>query len=246
MFIIAFAGARGAGKGVASDAAYDELVGHFSNVEIVSFSRLLKNICSILLDWSFVKGLHWNSKHLEVPQNIHITDERLKRIVETITNTPYEPKRVADGFSDTHFSIKRRFMRGMINIGWFRNGRFYFNEAGMKYGRMLQLVGTEVMRAEFGNDVFVRHLFEKNKNEPAIIIDDVRFIEELDAVRAHGGTVVRILRVNHTPDSSDGRSDTHQSETAIDHIELPVLTNAGDETFLRAVADFTRTLLPTA
>lgn len=58
----------------------------------------------------------------------------------------------------------------------------------------------------------------KASNSDVIITDDIRFMNEYDAVGRHGGMVLKIVR--------EGVEDTdhHATETEIDYIPCPVIT----------------------
>lgn len=82
---------------------------------------------------------------------------------------------------------------------------------GMTRRQMLQRIGTDVMRNEFHQDVWVRALFAGINSDRNYIVTDVRFPNEASAIRAGGGKVIRVVRhgyENGTPD--------HVSETALD------------------------------
>ena len=86
------------------------------------------------------------------------------------------------------------------------------------YREMLQEIGTETMRNNFHPDVWLNALlgqytgyYEGEGTEmiyPNWIITDVRFPNEAEAVKKHGGLLIRIDGVSVT--------DTHLSEIALD------------------------------
>jgi hypothetical protein len=60
---------------------------------------------------------------------------------------------------------------------------------------MLQLWGTEVCRGAFHNDIWIASLENRlRKTTEDIVISDVRFPNEIAAIRKHGGTCVWIKR----------------------------------------------------
>jgi hypothetical protein len=94
----------------------------------------------------------------------------------------------------------------------------------MTRGRMLQLLGTEVMRAIY-EDVFVDMGFANCPANGVVVFDDVRFPNEVAAIRKRGGRVYRVHR-GERPD--DGRDATHASEA---YMSLEVdgeIDNTGD------------------
>ena len=60
---------------------------------------------------------------------------------------------------------------------------------------MLQLWGTEVCRRGFHDDVWIASLENKLRNsEDDVVISDCRFPNEIQAIRAQGGHVIRVMR----------------------------------------------------
>lgn len=93
--------------------------------------------------------------------------------------------------------------------------------------KMLQFVGTDLLRENLnkimpglGKDIFIHHFklwyLKELKNNPDlnVVISDVRFQNEIDAIQQLGGKVVKIIRPNIVAD------DQHSSE-----IELQTITN---------------------
>lgn len=99
--------------------------------------------------------------------------------------------------------------------------------AGEKDGpgrRLLQLLGTEVGRECLGEDYWVRHwknevLDVKSRflhhNHLLILVDDVRFPNEAEAIREQSGIIIRISRANRP---RNGKVDEHASEKEVDSI----------------------------
>jgi hypothetical protein len=75
--------------------------------------------------------------------------------------------------------------------------------------RLLQVFGTEVGRGIFGDNFWV-DIVLKNIDSENIVISDVRFKNEADAIRNAGGQVWRINR------SGIGPVTNHSSETDLD------------------------------
>jgi hypothetical protein len=117
------------------------------------------------------------------------------------------------------------------------NGKVGF----ITYREMLQMVGTEVFRDNVHEDFWVKCTLNKIKNdkteynkpiriygfddrsqegwrdnfkkENLFVITDVRFPNEVEAIKSAGGVVVRV----HGGQSAD--NDKHPSETALDHLD---------------------------
>jgi hypothetical protein len=75
----------------------------------------------------------------------------------------------------------------------------------------LQRLGTEGGRKILGQDVWVDALFRDRDTWGPTVITDVRFPNEADAIRAHGGLVVAIQRPGQEPI----RDADHISENAL-------------------------------
>ncbi|MFI1655648.1 hypothetical protein ACH4ZU_12175 [Streptomyces sp. NPDC020472] len=77
--------------------------------------------------------------------------------------------------------------------------------------KMLQRLGTEGGRAILGENVWVDALFRDYATWGPTVITDVRFPNEANAIRAHGGLVVAIQRPGQEPIREAG----HVSENAL-------------------------------
>lgn len=88
----------------------------------------------------------------------------------------------------------------------------------MEVRRLLQVMGTEVVRDILGEDTWVRALEKRwlEEGHPSIVITDVRFPNEAEWVLRNGGHMVRVVR----PDFESGVPHDHPSEAHIE--ELPV------------------------
>lgn len=94
-------------------------------------------------------------------------------------------------------------------------------EWGMTIGHMLQIMGTECMRDNFHKDTWVLSCMTRVKNSIAdvIVIPDVRFINEANAIKEAGGILIRLegdpagVRANSTRDLN------HQSEIELDEYD---------------------------
>jgi len=78
----------------------------------------------------------------------------------------------------------------------------------------LQKMGTEAMRDNFSEDVWIRSLrkyIDTHSGKP-FVVPDVRFPDEAQAIRDWGGILIRITRPGIEPVGIDG----HVSETALD------------------------------
>jgi hypothetical protein len=78
---------------------------------------------------------------------------------------------------------------------------------------ILQLAGTEAMRKTFGEKVWVNTLLRRFQNQEfSMLVSDMRFISEAEAIKEAGGYVVNIIR--KIPFNAE--VDLHLSETELD------------------------------
>lgn len=87
---------------------------------------------------------------------------------------------------------------------------------------LMQRMGTEVGREMFGENIWVDTALKSIAPGEKIVITDVRFPNEADAIQATGGKLWRVER------SGVGPANEHASESALDHYEFPTkLANDG-------------------
>lgn len=124
----------------------------------------------------------------------------------------------------------------------------------MTVRELLQRVGTEAMRDNVHEDVWVNALFADYKptynikhsitvdTAPNWIITDVRFPNEADAIKKRGGLVVRVERYNL--DGSDygwgNPASDHPSETSLDDYDFDyrILNNGTIDDLVLRVKEF--------
>lgn len=101
--------------------------------------------------------------------------------------------------------------------------------------RLLQVFGTEVGRKMFGLDFWINIALKDLSGDTQVVISDVRFPNEADAIAKLGGSVWRINRKNHSAVNG------HASEHAMDNYMFNhVIYNDGtlddlsDEVFMLA------------
>lgn len=84
---------------------------------------------------------------------------------------------------------------------------------GMSAREFLQRLGTEGMRAEYGDDVHVRAMLRRCAPGGRYVCDDVRFSNEVAAINGAGGAVIRIVCTD-APATGGG----HSSEAGVDAV----------------------------
>lgn len=100
---------------------------------------------------------------------------------------------------------------------------------------IMQIFGTECMRGHFGEDFWVKHMQDQlNQHSYSnIVIDDVRFPEEVEMVYDYGGLLIRVIRPNN-PYTMD---KAHVSEQLSDAFTAITLRNEGTLDTLRTSID---------
>lgn len=95
----------------------------------------------------------------------------------------------------------------------------YQDREGFTFREALQLIGTDIIRAKVP-DFWIKSTLCNYNPSQIVIIDDCRFVDEADAIRLLGGTVIRINPVIQENFS------THASEVSLDDYEFDhVITN---------------------
>lgn len=103
-------------------------------------------------------------------------------------------------------------LRKIIDIyGW--NG-YKETSWGDSIREQLQYVGTDLARNILGPDVWVNATLQSISEEEDLVITDVRFPNEADAIRTRGGKVFLIQR------RGVGPANGHSSETALENYEF--------------------------
>ena len=103
---------------------------------------------------------------------------------------------------------------------------------------LLQYLGTDVLRNSINEDIHVNALLNdikssQNANILAFVITDLRFRNELEAIKKHGGLTIRLNRNEANKIVSNSQ---HESETALDNAQFDItIDNNGtfEELFLK-------------
>lgn len=84
----------------------------------------------------------------------------------------------------------------------------------------LQVGGTEAMRNVFGPDIWVKTVERRALADPetSVVICDLRFPNEVEAIHRMGGLAIRVDRpAKLLPPATSPDEDSHLSETALDN-----------------------------
>lgn len=109
--------------------------------------------------------------------------------------------------------------------------------------RILQWWGTEFRRAEdpdYWTKAWERKLLELDLSDKHVLVDDVRFVNELEVIRKNGGHFVRVIRPGFNG------ANNHSSENSLDGYDdwdLVIDNNASLDTFLAEVDEKVLSLL---
>lgn len=114
-------------------------------------------------------------------------------------------KRMACEFL-THFGYRQD---DAIKLVWVDKHRL-IPEIGITSRQLLQRLGTEFGRQQIADDIWIRCWEARIKPHDRVVTDDVRFLNEAEAVKAAGGQMWKITR------ASVQRNTDHPSEGALD------------------------------
>jgi len=89
----------------------------------------------------------------------------------------------------------------------------------MTVGELFQQVGTNALRDILSEDTWILSLFNNIKDGENIIITDVRFLNEANAILNRGGYLFRINGDPNKINSNETRNINHKSETELDNFE---------------------------
>lgn len=94
---------------------------------------------------------------------------------------------------------------------------------------LLQKVGTDAIRDKIHKDAWVNALFADYNPESKWVITDVRFPNEVEAIKKKGGLLIRVKR----PGTAE--ENLHESETALDNYNFDyTIINDGSLSHLRS------------
>ena len=105
------------------------------------------------------------------------------------------------------------------------------SEHGTEIRELLQRMGTEAGRDQFGQDFWVDQAMKRASHYDKVVLSDVRFPNELEAIRKAEGVSWRVHR--------DGTlaANRHASETALDdaQFDLHLMNNEDVESLYKTV-----------
>lgn len=92
-------------------------------------------------------------------------------------------------------------------------------EYGPEIRRLLQRLGTEAGRNTLWDSIWVDAALKDYKPGDRLVVPDMRFPNEFDAIKAHGGKTWRVNREGVVP------ANSHASEIALDNHKFDVVIN---------------------
>ena len=123
---------------------------------------------------------------------------------------------------------------GGIRLSWIvdKSGWENVKKESPEVRRMLQRLGTEVARNQWGDDFWVDLAMAKANRLDNVVITDVRYPNEYDAIVKAGGQVWRVEKPGVSA------VNAHASETALDgHTFNNTIMNTGSKDDLYAAVD---------
>jgi hypothetical protein len=105
----------------------------------------------------------------------------------------------------------------------------------MHVGEFLQRLGTDAIRDNLHEQTWINACLSQKLDFSGqrLLITDCRFPNEVEAIDAAGGVIIRI-EGDPLHQRGDGtRNDNHPSEIALDHLDLPTIHNRGNLHSLR-------------
>jgi hypothetical protein len=109
--------------------------------------------------------------------------------------------------------------------------------------QLLQKWGTDILRPELGDDIFLRVMETKIKESftAILVITDVRFPNEAKLINCSGGRVVHIVRPGHAGSvHTSHASETPLPEELVDHV---IVNDKGLEEFATRVMEVVEGIL---
>lgn len=119
----------------------------------------------------------------------------------------------ADNFKINEESIEDK-------ITYIKNNKSHFRT-------LLQWWGTDYRRKFFGDNYWIEKCIDKIKllpSESLVVVPDVRFINEFEAIKKLGGTVWRIYRP-HSPNETDNHSSETELSSYINYFDETIINN---------------------
>lgn len=135
---------------------------------------------------------------------------KIKDIASIITGLPrdrFEDRDFKKSLLPKEWSVPEKTILNSITS--FKNVSF---SKQMSIRELLQKIGTDCIRKNLHENVWINALFADYNNKSKWIITDVRFPDEIKAIKERNGIVIK-------KNGKMGSKNTHLSETALDEYE---------------------------
>lgn len=215
MCLIGLVGHAGAGK----DTVAEYMVEKFGFKQI-SFAEKLKQVISDVFD---VPLHHFNDRHLKnaIHPNLHCN-----KIEEKFGTRDVFAMYLAPVLAD----IYGKTVAEIMTLRWHMtaSGFFYslLPDHGCSPRRAAQLIGSEGFREQICVSTWIDYALKVSKgfreNGIPVVISDVRFPNEMDSIRKHGGTILAIDR--ELVERHDHSSESHIAGM-IEQSDVVILNN---------------------
>lgn len=221
MYIIGISGKIGTGKNFLANSLMKELEARGYTTSEASFATpLKKELTDIIV---FVR---------EMKTKFSKKDSDIVRSVATMYRMFLEDAKTIYEFILPDLNDETFFIDG------------YSRTEGVR--RALQFLGTDVRR-KHDNDYWVKRFHETLQGEGFVFVTDVRFANEADSIKEHGGKILRLEPpvevVNQRTIERDGvqySNDAHEhvSETALDKYERFDMVITSSSFDAKSIVDF--------
>lgn len=209
MKIIGICGIKGAGK----DTAFDLLKVHFPLIKKVSFAGKLKQVCKEVLGLTEFQITDRRAKEAYLKDPIYLSASVLEEVIEA--------------FGETSNIIYDKHVRPHVGITLDTPRR------------VLQYVGTEVLRGVRDNIHAYNLLIQLKDSEGTYFITDLRFLDEYQLFSDNFKEDFEVWYINNKKAEMNSLKDLHPSERGFLQIKNKAIlvNNNGD------LRDFEKTLL---
>ena len=102
----------------------------------------------------------------------------------------------------------------------------------------LQWLGTDVMRRQLHKDVWLLSLLKRVAPHTQVVITDVRFTNEIQAIKALGGVIIRVQRGSEPEWFDTAVAAAHGSTAAADFMRDVAAVHTSEWEWLSAAPDF--------
>lgn len=235
---------RAMGSGKSEAAAH--LVSRY-NFQLVKFAGPLKDMTRALLQWNGLSDtepyIEGSLKETPIPRlAIAVRSQRASATLAMLRALfPHlgVPAREFDSWIlaehdrvfPGHRELRLQHLIDTLLRDWIERCVPARGDGSMTARHVMQTLGTEWGRNAIAPDFWTRIAFERSafhlNGGQSVVIDDMRFRNELDTVRRLGGTAVRIVRP-----SAAVTGGAHASEGELDLVEMQEILNDGTITQL--------------